>query len=483
MKNIVALLCVVVAWIPYRSLAVTKTPNVIVIYADDLGMHDLGCYRDHAAPGQGPIPTPNCDRLAENAFVFTDAHSASAVCTPSRYSLLTGRYAWRTWLKCWVLQEDMPLLIDDERYTMGRMFQQAGYVTSVIGKWHLGWGHEVGEFQNGTLSPGPLECGFDHAFTVPFSHNSGKAMQVFVDGRHIVDLPRGAMPGSDEKAVRSLPDTATELSQRAVAFIEAHKDKPFFLYYPTTNVHFPVTPHKRFAGKSQRGRYGDFVVEFDWAVGQVMAALETHGLTDSTILIVTSDNGSNERQSNPFYRGRKCLIYEGGHRIPLIMSWPGHQGTSKIDTALCQTDLLPTLAALLDAELPEGAAEDGESFLPLLQGGRLLRPRKPIIHHSVTGRFAIRRGKWKVIPTTDNEAEVPWNAMHAAGKGKPIRDETGRYEDLTYNIKHATQLEWQTLGELYDLEDDPKEQHNVWEDNPEVVKELLHLLRAEREKS
>jgi arylsulfatase A len=331
----------------------------------------------------------------------------------------------------------MPLLIEQGRYTMGRMFQKAGYTTGVVGKWHLGWGCEVDDFQKGNLSPGPLECGFDEAFVVPFSHNSGETMRVFVEDRQIVGLPQGALPGSDEKAMRSLPDTATDLSARAVAFIEAHKDNPFFLYYPTTNVHFPVTPHGRFKGRSERGPYGDFVVEFDWAVGEVMAALKRHGLTEDTILIVTSDNGSNEKKSNPFYRGRKCLIYEGGHRVPMIMSWPRHQGPAKIHAPLCQTDLLPTLAARLGVTLPAGAAEDGESFLQLLQGGLLTQPRKAIVHHSVTGRFAIRKGNWKLIPSTDNEAQVPWQAM--VGKRQGLQSQgSGLIEHFQYGVQSAT---------------------------------------------
>ncbi len=458
-------------------------PNIIVIYSDDLGLADIGkC--PHGNDAQ--IPTPNCNRLIESGAMFTDAHSASAVCTPSRYSLLTGRYSWRTWLKSWVVQEHMPLLIEQDRYTFGKMLQDFGYRTGVVGKWHLGWGDKIGEYKRGKLSPGPLECGFDSSFVVPFSHNSTLPMRVFVRDRQIV----GINPGEDindknvlKRAVRSLEDTASELSKAAVHFIKQNKDRPFFLYYPTTNVHFPVTPHKRFIGKSKRGKYGDFVVEFDWAVGEIIKTLDELGLTENTILMVTSDNGSIALASNPYYRGKKCSIYEGGHRIPLIVSWPaGIKQNLVIDELMCQTDLMPTVADILGVTLPEGAAEDGVSILPLLKGEKMTASRKPVIHHDLIGRFAIRSGKWKLIEGTGEFSGLDWPGMAQSGEGKPVKLENGQFEEVDFGLDVSSLVAAGAKWELYDLENDPCETNNLWEKYPKVVKALMELLNNARKK-
>ena len=262
-----------------------SSPNIIFIMADDLGYHDLGCY------GSGEIPTPNCNRLANEGMKFTDAHSPSAVCTPTRYGVLTGRYCWRTWLKDWVINDRMPLVIEQGRLTVPAMLKRRGYTTGCIGKWHLGWGRRNDAYQKGILQPGPLEVGFDSFFGVPFSHNSPPASEVFVRGRSIVGMKDGE--SIMDKAVlnrcrRRLADTAIELSAEAVRFIENNKDRPFFLYYPTTNVHLPITPNKRFRGKSGLGEYGDFVVEFDWAVGEVLNALDRLNLANNTLVMAKS---------------------------------------------------------------------------------------------------------------------------------------------------------------------------------------------------
>lgn len=459
-------------------------PNVIVIYADDLGYTDVEGYPHWTED----IPTPNCNQLIKQGAMFVDAHSASAVCTPSRYSLLTGRYSWRTWLKAWVVQEHMPLLIDEDQLTIGKMLQEADYETGMVGKWHLGWGRENGDFQRGNLVPGPCEIGFDSSFCVPYSHNSSKRMQVFVENRQIV----GIGPNKDinnkntlEKAQRSLQDTATNLSESAVEFIHANKDQPFFLYYPTTNVHFPVTPHQRFANKSDRGKYGDFVVEFDWAVGEVMRTLDELNLTDNTIVIVTSDNGSIETKSNQYFRGRKCSTYEGGHRVPFIISWPStiKPGTV-IDDAICQTDVMPTLAEILKIDLPVGAAEDGVSFLPMLHGKTMASPRKPIIHHGLLGDYAIRDGRWKLIDFShDPSGNADWNTMHQAAIDQPTRNDEGEYDDLTYGIDIEPASSKGIKGQLFDLENDPSETTNIWDQHPDIVNRLLNQLKREQNRN
>ncbi len=458
-------------------------PNVVFILADDLGYGDLGCY------GADHFETPACDRLAEEGMRFTDAHSPSAVCSPTRYAVLTGRYAWRTWLKNWVLQENHPLLIDEDRLTMGDLFQKAGYKTGCIGKWHLGWGTELGTDFSGEVKPGPLQVGFDSFFGVPFSHNSSKALQVYMRDMRIENLEPGLGYKSKEAmadTVRSLEDTAIELSKEAVAFIDRHKDEPFFLFYPTTNIHFPLTPHQRFKGKTRAGIYGEFVIEFDWAVGEVLDALDRNGIADRTMVIVTSDNGARPHESlnghacNGPWRGTKRMIYEGGHRVPLIVRWPGTTpaGTVSGET-VCLTDFFATFAGLLGQALPTDAGEDSDDISAWLKGkpDEALEDRA-IIHHSVDGSFAIRRGDWKLVEGS-GDGDYPRNA-----KGRidvktwnPERDpETGRWMKLDY-----FQLQPDGDFQLYHLTEDPREEANLAEQHPEKVAALRRELDRIRE--
>jgi arylsulfatase A-like enzyme len=446
-------------------------PNVVFIMADDLGYGDLGCY------GAEHFETPACDRLADEGIRFTDAHSPSAVCSPTRYAVLTGRYAWRSWLKNWVLQENHPLLIDPDRLTMGDLFQKAGYTTGCIGKWHLGWGTELGTDFSGEVKPGPLEVGFDSFFGVPFSHNSSKRLQVFMRDRRIVNLQPGLSYKSKEAmadTVRSLEDTAIELSKEAVAFVDRHKDEPFFLYYPTTNIHFPLTPNKRFEGRTRSGVYGEFVVEFDWAVGELLEALDRNGIADKTMVIVTSDNGArpherlNGHACNGPWRGTKRTIYEGGHRVPLIVRWPGRTPAGAVSgETVCLTDFFATFAAMLGQTLPPGAGEDSVNISKVLseKEDKSLAARA-IVHHSVSGQFAIRQGDWKLIEGS-GDGDYPRNE-----KGKmevktwnPERDpDTGEWIKLDY-----FQLEPDGKFQLYNLADDPREQTDLAGKHPDKV--------------
>lgn len=454
-----------------------RPPNVVFVMADDLGWGDLGCY------GATLIDTPACDRLAREGMRFTDAHSPSAVCSPTRYAVLTGRYAWRSWLKNWVLQENHPLLIEPDRLTMGELFQKAGYTTGCVGKWHLGWGTELNPNLGAEPKPGPLEVGFDEFFGVPFSHNSSKPWQVFVRGREIVGLDPGLSYKSDEamaKTVRSLEETAIDLSREAVAFIEKYQDEPFFLYYPTTNIHFPRTPNERFKGKTKAGIYGDFTAEFDWAVGEVLDALDRPKLAENTIVVLTSDNGGwphpsmgRHRCSGP-WRGAKQQIYEGGHRVPLIVRWPGKvkAGTVSGET-VCLSDFFRTFAGLLNQSVPEDAGEDSYDIAPVLLSQSYDKPlREATVHHSVSGQFAIRKGDWKLIEGSGNGdfprgGAVTWN---------PTRDpQTGRWVKLDYYG-----LEPDGKYQLYNLSDDPAEARDLAKERPEKVEELKILLNRYR---
>ena len=472
------------------TAAAAERPNVVFILADDLGFGDFSCY------GAERFETPACDRLAAQGMRFTDAHSPSAVCSPTRYAVLTGRYAWRSWLKNWVLQGNHPLLIDADRLTMGDLFQKAGYKTGCIGKWHLGWGTELGPDFSGEVRPGPLEVGFHSFFGVPFSHNSSKPQQVYMRDRRIVNLKPGLDYRSKEAmadTVRSLEDTAIDLSREAVAFVDRHKDEPFFLFYPTTNIHFPITPNPRFVGKTRAGAYGEFVIEFDWAVGELLDALDRNGIADKTVVIVTSDNGGRppgkstqleefgDHACNGPWRGTKRMIYEGGHRVPLIVHWPGKTPAGAVsDETVCLTDFFATFASLLGQAVPGNAGEDSDDISAYLggQSDDKLKGRS-IIHHSVSGLFAIRQGEWKLVEGS-GDGDYPRNE-----KGKidvkrwnPERDsETGEWTELDY-----FQLEADGKFQLYNLSRDPKEEVNLADKHPDKVLALKRELDRVRDR-
>ncbi len=466
-----------------------RSPNVIFIMADDLGYGDFSCY------GATKVKTPYCDRVAREGMMFTDAHSPSAVCTPTRYSVLTGRYCWRTWLKNWVLMYNHPLLVEQDRLTMGKMFQENGYYTGCIGKWHLGWGNEPNIAFNGEVKPGPLEVGFDTFFGVPFSHNSPKPQQVYMRDRRIIGLNHGEDYRDKEvmkRTVRSLEDTATDISKQAVSFIEENKDRPFFLYYPTTNIHFPITPHERFKGATEAGVYGDFVAEFDWAVGEVLNTLDRLDLTQNTILIVTSDNGArpmsgmNGHECNGPWRGTKRTIYEAGHRVPLVVRWPGKvRPGSTSDETVTLLDFMRTFATMLGHKLPCDAGEDSYDITSVLLRKPHDQPlREATVHHSVNGTFAIRQGNWKLIEGAgDGDYELPnkvWR-KNIIQPGFPERDPTtGGFLPLMYNLQKDPQNKADAY-QLYNLKEDPKEAKDVAADHPEVVARMKDLLNQYRD--
>ena len=464
--------------------ASSKRPNVVFIMADDLGYGDMSCY------GATHFETPACDRLAREGMRFTDAHSPSAVCTPTRYATLTGRYAWRTWLKNWVTFEHHPLLIETDRLTMGKLFQKAGYTTGCVGKWHLGWGTELNPDFGKQPRPGPLEVGFDSFYGVPFSHNSSKPLQVYMRDRSIVHLKPGLdyrSPEAMKDTVRSLEDTAIDLSKEAVAFVDKHKDKPFFLFYPTTNVHFPLTPNKRFKDKTHAGIYGEFAIEFDWAVGEILAALDRNGLAGNTMVIVTSDNGGrpptktmeiagyNNHRCNGPWRGTKRMIYEGGHRVPLIVRWPGRvkPGTESAET-VCLTDFFKTFAMMLNQPVPNDAGEDSYDISNVLFGKPYASPlREATVHHSVNGQFAIRKGHWKLIEGA-GDGDYPRTAkgkMDVRNRTLERDPATGKWSKLDY-----FRLTPDGRYQLFDLKNDPAEQRDLAESNPGKVQELRKLL-------
>jgi arylsulfatase A-like enzyme len=420
---------------------------------------------------EAKFKTPHLDRLASQGITLTDAHSGSAVCSPTRYGLLTGRYAWRTRLVRGVLGPYDPPLIEEKRLTLPAMLKRRGYHTACIGKWHLGWnwpstGASDPDFTK-PITAGPTSRGFDYYFgtDVPnyppycFIENDRTVGQPTeqkkertLDGR-----PGPMLPGW--KFDQILP----ELVKRSAAYLgeRAKAKEPFFLYLPLTSPHEPIAPSEAFRGKSGLNPLADFLLETDWAVGQVLAALDKHGVAENTLVVFTADNGSSlytggdelrrkEHQPSAKFRGFKASIYEGGHRVPFFARWPGKikPGSTSSET-ICLTDMLATCAALVGEELPDDAGEDSYNILPVLLGHTLKTSiREATVHQSAAGQLAIRQGAWKLIlPPTAKGAQ----------KGDPGE------------------------AELYHLRTDVGETKNMATDRPEVVEQLKKLLEKYRE--
>ena len=481
-------------------------PNIVVILADDLGYGDVGCYN----PASG-IPTPHMDRLAAEGVRLTDAHAASAVCTPSRYALLTGRYCWRTPLQRRVLFNYEPPLIEQGRLTLASLLGQHGYRTACFGKWHLGlwfaarggtplsltrplpW--DGGPLPDRSLSEridftqpvggGPTALGFDEAFYTA-GCSTDQEPYCFIEGDRCLGMKRAVYrrPRGSWRSGMAAPDWENEtvdiaFTERAVAFIDrqSRQRQPFFLYLPLSAPHSPHLPPELVRGASAAGPRGDQVALVDWCVGQVAAALERGGVADDTLLIVTSDNGpligSTPRPGDPEgtarrdgnhrsageLRGYKAMIYDGGHREPFVARWPRAIPAGRVsDDLVCLCDLLATCAAIVGAELPEDGGEDSCNVLPVLTGEQeapVAAPRSDLIHHSGAGVFALRcdegQARWKMI----FECIGDW-------RGGPLPG---------------------SAGQLYDLSSDLAETTNLWHRYPQVVSELSARLGVLRRTS
>lgn len=450
-------------------------PNVVFVMADDMGYGDLGCY------GATKIQTPNMDRLAREGIRFTDAHSSSAVCTPSRYSVLTGRYCWRSRLQKWVLWGFEPPLIERQRLTVASMLRLQGYATAAVGKWHLGlaWTTTDGQdpLSDGTnvdysvpITGGPTELGFDTCFCITGSLDM--APYCFIEDDHSVGIPSvEKSPYNPQQRpglmVPGWRDDQVDVvfAKRAVEFIDhhavEHPDRPFFLYLTPSAPHRPCVPPDFMADRSQAGPRGDMVALVDWMVGQIDQALERHGLTENTLVIVTSDNGARltnydgrdyGHKSCGDLRGQKADIWDGGHREPFVARWPGHirPGTTS-SKVVCLADLMATCADVLGIDLPEDAGQDSYSLLPALLGKAGEVPtREAVVHHSGDGMYSVRRGKWKLV----------------LGRG------SGGFSEP----KHIDPAPGEPLGQLYDMEQDYTETTNLWQQRPDLVRELTALL-------
>lgn len=446
----------------------SKKPNLIYILADDMGYGDLSCLNPDSK-----IHTEHLDHLAAEGMRFTDAHSSSAVCTPSRYSILTGRYNWRSTLKSGVLMGYDAQLIEDERMTAASFLRDKGYATGCIGKWHLGWtwarkgdSKEDVDFTQ-PISHGPTTCGFDSFFGIAGSLDMPP--YVYVENERPTAIPDHETEDTGKRFWRKGPtapdfvheDVMPNLTRRACDFVRSHQDHPFFLYLPLPAPHTPILPTPEFQGKSGTNAYGDFCLMVDDVVGQVMETVRACGLEENTIIIFTSDNGCSPmadfdelaacgHHPSYVYRGHKADIYEGGHRIPLIIRWPESMPKGAVcDETVCLSDLLATLAEIHGEALPDNAGEDSVSNLCLWKGEN--KPvREATVHHSINGSFSIRQGQWKLeLCPGSGGWSAPRPGEEPAGS-PPIQ--------------------------LYDLTMDIGERHNVQGDHPAIVESLRKLL-------
>ena len=482
------------------SAGSTSKPNIVFILADDVGFGDLSCQ------GAKHARTPNLDRLAAEGCRFTDAHSPASTCTPTRRAFLTGTYSWRQPGGSSIAPGDAPLFIQPGTTTIASVLRSVGYRTAVVGKWHVGLGPEGGPDWNGEVKPGPLEIGFDDAFIM--AATGDRVPTVYVENHRVVGLdPKDPIRVSykekvgDEPTGRENPELlklkhthghdmtivngvgrigwmtggktarwtdenmADEFTRRAVQFIERNQAKPFFLFFATHDVHVPRVPHPRFKGSSPAGARGDVIQELDDSVGTVLATLDRLKLADDTLVIFTSDNGgvmddgyedvgSFDYHPNAPWRGTKGTLFEGGHRVPFLVRWPGHvKAGSESSALMAHLDMPATFAALTGANIPAGQCLDSRNVLPALLG-QSKTGRADFIAHvgGINGPFAVRAGNWKLIQPADG-ARTGKNGP----KGKTV-----------------------PVPQLYDLATDPTEAKNLAESEPEKLKELRAILERDR---
>lgn len=457
------------------------SPNIVYILADDMGYGDVGALNPNCK-----FPTPHLDQLAADGMAFTDAHTNSSCCTPTRYGIMTGRYAWRTPLKRGVLNGYGNLMIDTKRMTIASLLKQKGYQTACIGKWHMGldWPSTDGKSASSATSQncdyasditgGPLDVGFGYFYGLAGS--LGMPPHGFVENRRLIGELGERMKGKSKE--RNTPffqcrpgqtvkgfnvyNVLEELTKRGVDYVKkaSAKKQPFFLYLSLNSPHSPVAPRHEWQEKSGINPYADFVMETDWTVGQIVKALKDAGVSDNTMVLFTTDNGCSQtagfdvlakagHRPGHLYRGLKGSLYEGGHRVPHLVKWPSQTAKGSVSNeTICTTDFLATLAELHDVKLRDSEGEDSVSFLPALRGKAISTKRTGIVHHSSDGHFAYRQGKWKLI-------------LHKCN-GMTKRKDTG---DLP-------QIKNPGPSQLFDLVADPTESNNLYGSQPEIVAQL-----------
>ena len=488
MRSLLFLLAFIIA----ASAGAATPPNIIYILCDDLGYCDVAVLNP-----EGKIKTPHMDRLAKGGMIFTDAHSGSAVCTPTRYGVMTGRYAWRSKLKSGVLGGLSPRLIEPGRETVASFLKQNGYHTACIGKWHLGmdWARPdskpVNEFSIESreqvwnvdyakpITNGPNAVGFDYYFGI--SASLDMVPYTYIENDHVTALPTEdkeflLYEGREGRTCRkglTAPGFHTSqvlpmLTEKALDYIsaratDAKAGRPFFLYLPLNSPHTPIAPTADWQGKSGISGYADFVMQTDATVGSVLHALDKHGIAENTLVIMTSDNACSpsadfaelkQHGHNPshVFRGNKADIYEGGHRVPFLVRWPAVvKPGGRSDQVICLTDLFATSADILGKKLADTAAEDSVSFLPALKGEDSSPLREATVHHSINGSFSIRQGKWKLELCAGSGG---WSDPRPGSPGEQGLPDT----------------------QLYDLSADIGEQKNLQAEHPEIVSKLTALL-------
>lgn len=475
-----------------QAASPASRPNIVIFYADDMGYGDLGVQNP-----QSKIPTPNLDRLASEGTRFTDAHSSSGVCTPSRYAMLHGRYHWRKFHGI-VNSFDQPIL-DDDRTTLPELLKQKGYKTACIGKWHLGWdwnsikrsgatpdkqkGFAPDAFDWGkAIKGGPLSHGFDIYFGDDVPNFPPYAWfendRVITEPTVALSTPKKTAEGAWEaRPGPSVKDwdfwaVMPTLTDKAVDWIaKQKKDEPFFLYFPFTSPHAPIVPAPAFVGKSKANGFGDFVVQTDDTVGRVLKALKDHGFDENTLVIFSADNGPEhyaydrlknfEHRSSGPLRGVKRDIWEGGHRVPTIIRWPGTVPANKVnDGLISQIDFYATIANVVGAEIPSGSAEDSYDQLAMIRGEGPSR-RDTLVHNTNANGYALRHGDWVLVAAkTGAVSKVPEWFDEANGYTKNVHE-----------------------GELYNLRNDLAQKNNLYAQEPDKVSELREKLKQIREKS
>ena len=486
------------------DVGAAERPNIVLIYVDDLGYGDVSSY------GATEIRTSAIDRLAEEGLRFTRAHAPAATCTPSRFAMLTGMYAWRK-SGTGIARGDASLIIDPARTTLADVLKKAGYATSVVGKWHLGLGPEGGADWNGEIKPGPLELGFDEAFLIPATGD--RVPTVYVQDRRVVGLdpddpitvsfdgPIGDEPtgrenpdllkmhpshGHDQTIVNGISrigymeggeaarwvdeNMADTITTRAIDFIERHardqSDEPFFLYFSTHDIHVPRVPHPRYAGESGMGPRGDAILQLDGSVAEILEALDRLELADNTLVLFTSDNGpvvddgyedqaverlGEHTPSGPL-RGGKYSAFEAGTRVPFIVRWPGHIEPGTSDALVSQVDLMASFAALTGVALADSVAPDSRDLLAALLG-ESTEGREYLVEQAANRTLSLVKPPWKYIEPSDGPA---------------------------FNARTNIELGNAPEPQLYNLEDDLGEQRNVATEHPEVVEEMAALLQQIR---
>jgi arylsulfatase A len=480
----------------------TATPNIVVIMADDLGYGDVSCY------GASGVKTPNIDKLAADGLRFTGGYCSASTCTPTRYSFLTGTYAFRA-PRTGIAPPNGPAIIRPGTETVASLLQRAGYATAVIGKWHLGLGDEAPNW-NGELNPGPLEIGFDHCFLLPTTND--RVPQVYVENHRVLGLdPADPLWVGNEKPSEDHPtgithrhllrmdwshghnntihngigrigfytggtkarfrdeDLADQWVARSVRWIEENKSRPFFLFFASHDIHVPRMPHERFQGQTTLGFRGDAILEFDWSVGQLIAALDRLGLAENTLVVLCSDNGPvlddgyqdgaveklGDHQPAGPYRGGKYSVFEGGTRTPFVTRWKGRIEPGVSDQVVCTVDLAACFAALTGQSLPNDACRDSFNVLDALLGTPGAKGRDHLLQQDNSGaNFGLRMGDWKLVRQRSG-GKTAAKRIAKAGAAKPSYHE-----------------------QLFDLSQDPGEQTDIAAQHPEQRKQLHDRLEA-----